>query len=554
MNWENFSRDTIIKKHGDIYKYRDLYKGRHAEYSPRAKDLINRGEIIDFLEHGEQVATNVRTPYLIANISKIICDVPALLISRSIGDVLTNHKNVVMENTMDEDAIEEAQENDEEAAIEPKDLQQEMLNQIVDNSGLRPKHKQNILQHQIDGGVVGVPQLINQKPSIDFKDRSVYFPHEDNQGCDLMYEMDIEDDNGNDYVHQYTERELENSLETEHRLYTRNKLGKLVEVTDVSTVKDVLKKDVLKKEYIGRHRSFIRYFGNNVTHIDPYGVSELEGQESKQEEINWTITRTAITFERNGKPRISVSPDIMHRLRQIAEETYGDPEKIDHRNLEVTEMDQEGRSIELHQIDISRIGDMDYVKDIIRMMLTETNTSENATEFLNEKAASASAQSGIAKFYDLFISLVKAESIRNEYIEFLRELFEGALWLVNNNVSDSIIVEKPYIVTDSMIPRTKSEEDENNINKYSSGTQSLETTIRMMHPDKADDWVDDEIQRIKDESASDDTLSLRTGRQRLQGLFGNRDAQGRPLNEDGTPRTNRRDEENPEEGGEETNE
>src|SRR5699024_11420217 len=58
-------------------------------------DLINRGEIIDFLEHGEQVATNVRTPYLIANISKIICDVPALLISRSIGDVLTNHKNEI---------------------------------------------------------------------------------------------------------------------------------------------------------------------------------------------------------------------------------------------------------------------------------------------------------------------------------------------------------------------------------------------------------------------------------------------------------------------------
>lgn len=529
-DWKKFNKSSILKLHGDVYMYRDLYKGRHAKYSPRATRLIEDGEVIDFLEGGRETAVNVRTPYIIANISKVICDVPKLLISGSMKDIVTNHKDVVLEEIGEEKSIEN-KESDNENLL---DLQQEMINQIVDNSNLTSKHEGNILMHQVDGGIVGVPQIINGKPSIAFKDRTVYFPHDDGKGADLMYEIETDDDTVNDYVHKYTERELDDSLKATNELFKRGRDGKMERVTDRAEIREVLGHDLESKIYTGRHRMFIRYFGNNVSHIDKLGHSELEGLEGKQEEINWTITRTAITFERNGKPRISVTPEIMQRLQQIAKDKYDDETKIDHRDLEVTTMNEQGRSVELHTVDIEKVGDMKYVKDIIRIMMAETNTSEMATEFLSERSGVASAQSGVAKFYDLFHSLTKAEPIRNGYVEFLRDLFEGTLWLINSNINNRIIVEKPVINVGDMITKPKDESDKTIIEKYEKGLLSLESAIKELNPEKDDDWVLDEVARIQDEKASDDSFSLLSGRQSIQGMFGNRDSSGNPLNNDGT--------------------
>src|SRR5699024_10636458 len=105
-DWKKYNKSSILKLHGDVYMYRDLYKGRHAKYSPIAARLIEDGEVIDFLEGGRETAVNVRTPYIIANISKVICDVPKLLISGSMKDIVTNHKDVVLEEIGEEKSIE----------------------------------------------------------------------------------------------------------------------------------------------------------------------------------------------------------------------------------------------------------------------------------------------------------------------------------------------------------------------------------------------------------------------------------------------------------------
>src|SRR5699024_11769690 len=89
----------------------------------------------------------------------------------------------------------------------------------------------------------------------------------------------------------------------------------------------------------------------------PLGTSCLKGQDGKQDEVNWTLTRNAITFERNGKPRLAVSKEVMQALMDKAQERYGDENKIDHRDLDVTEMDEHGNAIEVIQIDITKIGD-----------------------------------------------------------------------------------------------------------------------------------------------------------------------------------------------------
>lgn len=539
MDFTRFDESKIKELHGDMYTYRKLYKGDHAEIFERAKELIEKGEVIDYLQNGVKRGNNVKTPYLVYNISKIICDTPAMLISRSIGEVLTNHK--YQEATDEESTSEETEmlEGTQDGSINEEviDLQQETLTQIVTNSKLKRKHKSNIVQQQVDGGIVGVPVMKNGNVSIQFKERNVYYPHDDGLGADLVYELDNKLDNSeNDYVHVYTERmEQEDLMVATNKLYSRNRQGELSEVTDNNIIKEVIGIDSqnLRKEFKGRRRLFIDYWANNANFIDPLGVSELEGQLGKQEEVNWTLTRTSQTFERNGKPRISITSDLFDRLENLARDRGTD--RIDHRDLEITEMDEQGNSLKIHQIEIDKIGDIQYIKDITTAMLAETNTSKTATEIFDEKGGTASAQSGIAKFYDLFISLIKAEGLRNEYIEFLQNLFESALWLANKN-NPNIIIEKPYIETDSMIPTPKEEMDLNSINKFNSGIQSLETTIREVHIDKSDEWIESEIERINGDKSNDDSGTLTWNRrQSLQEILGNRSADGTPLNPDGTP-------------------
>lgn len=191
---------------------------------------------------------------------------------------------------------------------------------------------------------------------------------------------------------------------------------------------------VLEKTFAGRQRLFVCYLPNNPTFMNELGNSTLKGLDGKQEEVNWTLTRTAQTFERNGKPRISIPKGTMNTLKQIASDAYGDENKINHELLEVTEIDEvTGKSMEIHQIDTTKIGDMTYVKEIVRAMLAETQTSENAVELV--KRDTANSQSGTAKFYDLIVSIIKSERIRNEYVEFLKDIIESALWFANKKIA-----------------------------------------------------------------------------------------------------------------------
>jgi len=533
-----FSKKQMMELHGDMWLYRDLYKGKHANHFNRAKQLIEKGEIVDYLEGGKREAVNVRTPYLVVNISRIICDIPALLISRSLDDIKTNHKHeeaTVRASTTEEDEIIEGTRDDSynEAVT---DLQQELLDQIVTHSNLTRQHKSNIVQHQVDGGIVGVPVYKDGIIRIEFKERNIYYPHKDNLGVTLRYEIPPKEESDlTDYVHEYIERvDYDNDkLTATHKLYSRDQYGRTTLVEDPNEIEEIIGQVEMYREFKGRKRPFINYWANNATFINPLGVSELEGQEGKQEEVNWTVTRSAQTFERNGRPRISVSSEVMTRLEELADERGS--KRIDHRDLEVTEMNEKGEALKIHQIDIGQIGDMTYVKDIIKMMLSETNTSEKVTDFLNDDGTTASAQSGVAKFYDLFISLIKAETLQKEYIEFLQNLFESALWLANQK-NPNVIIEKPVVNTVSMIPTPKDETDKVNIEKFNAGVQSLETTVRQLNPDKSDEWVEREMDRIITDKGSDDSFSLARGRQTIQNMFGNRNAQGEHLNEDGTVR------------------
>ena len=574
--WQMFGKQTIKDVHGDMFYYRDLYEGRHHEIFPRAINLIDRGEIVDVYadKKGNQSPKNVRTPYIMLNVSKMIVDIPSMFVARSIGEFKTNYnKDSQAQEEMTEDVSVRDTDNaqsDEVNADEPNitdeqqatddpvndfdnemyettdtddfngttdDPQQATIDQIVKNSNFN--HAMNITQLQVDGGIVAVPSMRNDQIAIDIKERNVYFPHDDDLGVDLVYELPqtVEEQASNtSYVHVYTERQEGQQVITYDRLYIRNDDNELALVDDPSIIEDKLHLNdkfvdgVLTKVFDGRQRPFVSYLANNPTFMNKLGNSSLQGLDGKQEEVNWTLTRTAQTFERNGKPRISIPRGTMDTLKAIASDRYGDESRIDHEMLEVTEFDENGRSMEIHQIDTAKIGDMSYIKDIVRAMLAETQTSENAIELV--KRDTSNPQSGTAKFYDLIVSIIKSEYIRNQYVDFLKNAIESALWFANKE-DESIIIERPDIMLREMLPQPKQELSTDNIAKFNAGVQSLTQTVRENNPDKSEEWVQEELQRIEDEKSKTDSMTQDAGAMNLQQFMNNRDSAGNPLDEKG---------------------
>ncbi len=103
------------------------------EVFPRAKQLIRQGEIIGRINHGSMNSSDMKVPYVIANVSKMIVDVPAMFINRSLGNVLTTKQK----------EFEEYEENETvsiDELIEAKERQQEYINNIVENTNLIKWH------------------------------------------------------------------------------------------------------------------------------------------------------------------------------------------------------------------------------------------------------------------------------------------------------------------------------------------------------------------------------------------------------------------------------
>ncbi len=506
---KSFTQEEITETHGDMFLYRDLYDGRHSKLFDRAKALIEQGEIIDRIEYGDVKAQNVQTPYIVVNISKMIVDIPTLFITRSMGKLQTNYPINEIEDEEDFNTEDNHIEGTQDDSLNGElfDLQQETLDQIETNSNFSKHHGMNIKQWQIDGGIVAVPEVINGQVKLSFKERNVYYELEDGKTYQLRYIVERGDDK---YVHVHEEVEGEDELTGSHTVYHMDDNGDLQIVDDEEIIFDITKLERDQRNYVlkGRKRTLFVYLPYSPTFMNRYGRSVLMGQEGKQDEVNWTMTRTAQIFERNGKPRISVSKEVMERLIDVSRQRYGVEDKFDHRDLEVTTIDEDGQSLQIHQIDISKIGDITYVKDVIKMMLMETQTSEKAIDFFTSEGAQA--QSGTAKFYDLFLSIMKAEQMRDEYIEFIQQGVENCMWLLNLDNKD-LIIEKPIIVQRDMMPVTSKETSTLNNQSYAAGTQSLEQTVRNNNPDKSEEWIMEEVEKIEAERTSQDSMSLLRG-------------------------------------------
>ncbi|AKQ08569.1 hypothetical protein PBC5_003 [Bacillus phage PBC5] len=532
-DWTYYNDEIVENIHGQVKMYRDLYYGNHGEVFERAKELIEKGEIVDNILKGRtQQIGNVRIPYVQANMCKLICEVPAFLVSRAVGKIgVEKEQTFAADNRADTD-------NDGKVTLT------EIIEDIVRHSKLQTNHKTNILQAQIDGGIIGIPTMDENGLRIDFKKRELYYPHEDGNGCDVVYKRNLvtneETGEMEEFIQVHRERIEDKTLTVEQILYSLedNKLQPLEE----DEAKLLLGLDELSKQYAGRTRPFVAYWGVNKTFDYELGMSALHNQDSKQDEINWTLTQNAIVYQRNGKPRLAVSKEIYSALQQKAYDRYGDDDKIDHRDLEITTIDENGKSIEVVQIDVTKMGGIPWVKDLVKLMLMETQTSEKAIDFYMD--GQSNAQSGVAKFYDLFTSIIKAEHVLDEYIEFLQELFENVFWLLKNEVGfEELEIVTPTVQIKDIIPTTAKETIDKEVAAKEGGVRSQYKAVRNVNPNDSDEAIEQEVEDIKDDSAS--TNSNPIGANTMAAML---DGRNKPLVDPNNPEDGNQDPNNPKGG------
>ncbi|MCI2256512.1 hypothetical protein L2D08_19415 [Domibacillus sp. PGB-M46] len=139
INREAWDNSLIRRYHGDVFGYRKLYDGDYIELFPREKQLLNDKEAYDSNRYNEKgiAEGNVKAPYIIANVAKVIAEVPAIFVSRSIGNIKTSVTSTEGQNETTgtaDDIIEDPDGN----TINDKiiDLQQEMIDQITRIAGL----------------------------------------------------------------------------------------------------------------------------------------------------------------------------------------------------------------------------------------------------------------------------------------------------------------------------------------------------------------------------------------------------------------------------------
>lgn len=115
--------------------------------------------------------------------------------------------------------------------------------------------------------------------------------------------------NDKQYLHVHEEIEHEGYVEGNHTLYNYSTRGSKLEVVeDEQLIQELININKVNRHYklMNRTKTLFVYLPYEPTFQNKMGNSAIKGQEGKQDEVNWTLTRTAQVFERNGRPRIAI--------------------------------------------------------------------------------------------------------------------------------------------------------------------------------------------------------------------------------------------------------
>lgn len=467
-----FDKETTL-----MLYYRSLYDGDHADIFPRAKMVgadrrtkWRRKSLKEWEQTHETIQSN--HPYIVANFSCLVAEVPADLINRALGNVSAD--------------VEEGEELD-------------FVSSVVSASKINDKIWMAVTQQQVDGAIAYRVRR-NERGRVWFEwlfaDR--YLPHDDDQGADIAW---IEEwgDEGNKKQYLRVERQslTDTGLQVK-QLAFRMEGDTVAAEIDVRAYAEEYGVDVPEDvDLTGVEELLCGLVPNEETLGSPRGRSALRNVDVLQEEINWTITRDSIVFEKHGKPKLAIPRALWDTVAGQNQKHYGQ-RFVRNADLEVVSYDEKNGAVPMYITwDAKTEQSFEHVTRLIRYMLTVSKTSLQAAGLED-----ARGDSGVALLYLWIQSVIKAESVQSKFDVALKAAIRKCIILENALGGKDMKVMDPVVEWGDMLPKAVAERDREEMEKYAAGVQSLETTIRRLHPDWSEEAIETELQKIQDEQAA----------------------------------------------------
>ena len=459
--------------------FRKLYEGDHAEIFPRAaiagKDKRFRWRRTGF-KTWEQTAEVVESgvPYIVVNFSSLVAELPADLLNRSLGNI---------------------------SADSEQQPELDFVAGVVEASKVKEKIWAAVTQHQVDGMIAYRIRRddMTKKVWFEWVLRDKFFPHDDELGADIAW---IEEQGGGDRKKQFLrverQRLTETGLSVQQMVFRMegNSVGEQIDIRQYASDYGLdIPEDV---EVRGVNELMCGFVTNDETLLNPRGRSALRNIDTLQEEINWTITRDAVVFEKHGKPKLAIPRRLWDTVASDNQQYYGQ-RFVRNADLEVVSYDENNGAVPMYITwDAKTQQSFEHVTRLIKYMLAITKTSPQAAGLEDGRG-----ETGVALLYLWIQTAIKAEVIRNKFDMAIKNAIRKCIILENALGNAQYEVKAPVIEWGDMLPKAESERESEEIAKYEGGVQSLETTIRRIHPDWSEEAIEAEIQKIQDDRMTD---------------------------------------------------
>ncbi|WP_366160581.1 phage portal protein [Bacillus infantis] len=459
-----------------IYYFRDLYEGDHENIFPRAQELAKETQVTKVLRKPRKAYLRKAAEktsahhYVVVNFSSVIAELPADIINRALG-------NISADTESDAELL-------------------KFVEQTAKASKVNQKIWSAIVQHQVDGGIAYRIRRDGKGTWFEWKPADFYFEHDDELGADIAW---VENKGQEKFLRVERQRLEEDQLV----------IQQLVFLMEEDLVKAEVDIKAFAAEYNlsipddlmlpGINELMCGFLPNDETLLKPRGRSGLRNIDAIQEEINWTVTRDSIVFEKHGKPKLAIPSRLWDSVAGKNQTYYGE-RFVRSADLEVVSYDEKNGAVPMYITWDAKIEQsFKHVQRLIDYMMSISKTSAQAVGVNTDEGG----RSAIAILYEWIQSVIKAEAIKEKFDTAIKEAVRKCIILENELGDNNYKVTDPVIEWADMLPKADSEKEEEEIKKFEGGVQSLETTIRNLHPDWSEKAIQAEVEKILEEKATD---------------------------------------------------
>lgn len=459
--------------------YRDLYEGNHENIFPRAQQFAEEGQITKtdlkkskrryYRYHAEKLAQKLAVNhYVVVNFASLIAELPADLINRALG-------NISADTEKDKGLL-------------------DFVPDVAKTSKINQKIWAAVVQHQVDGGVAYRIRRDAKGTWFEWKPADLYFEHEDGLGADIPW---TETRGDKEYLRVERQRLEDNQLQISQLVYEMQgeTVDKELDIKEYAIQYGLTIPD--DQALVGITELMCGYVPNDDTLLIPRGRSGLRNIDVIQEEINWTITRDSVVFEKHGKPKLAIPRGLWDSVANKNNTYYGQ-RFVRNADLEVVSYDEKNGAVPLYITwDAQTEQSFKHVERLIDYMMAISKTSPQAAGINTDDGG----RSAIAILYEWIQSVIKAESIKEKFDTAIKDAVRKCIILENTLGNADLPITDPVIEWSDMLPKADSEKDDEEIKKHEGGVQSLEATIRNLQPDWSEKAILAEVEKIQEEKA-----------------------------------------------------